>query len=93
MTNDIKLDDLTEREVKKRLQIYRAVFSTPDGLKLLRYLLCDFWFFRPFETDEQRALNEYGKQLVDDLKHAGLDLTAHVTLEKTKTEGDEDDDD
>jgi hypothetical protein len=73
-TNEHKID------AKKKLLVLRKVFSSPEGAVLLKMLLVDWNFFDLCETEQQKALNEYAKIFIEDLRAAGIDLTANIDI-------------
>jgi len=74
-TNNAKLDE------KGKHRLLRRVFLSADGRELLKILLYDWHFFDVCENGTQRAMNEYAKIFIDDLRIAGVDVTS--TLDTT----------
>jgi hypothetical protein len=74
-------EKLTEAQAR---QLFRRLFLSGDGLKVLRLLLNDWHFFDICETEEHRVLNEYAKFFLH--RHLGLAdlyLASDLVLDET----------
>jgi hypothetical protein len=70
-------------EAQARL-VFRRVFLNEDGLKILRILLNDWYFFDVCETERHRAMNDYAKYFLHQhLGLADLYLASDLMLDET----------
>lgn len=58
---------------------YQAVFSSQAGRKVLNDILLDLCYYDRAETDEERVLNNYAKQLLCNLNVYVEDNSEHIT--------------
>lgn len=71
-------DGIETKEKQKALQnIFRKVFSTPEGKLVLNVLLSDLRYYRPAENENDYVLCEYAKKLLRN--RIGLEDTAVMT--------------
>jgi hypothetical protein len=74
-------DKLTEAQAR---DLFRRVFLTEDGVKILRIMLNDWRFFDACETERHRAMNDYAKYFLH--RHLGLAdlyLASDLVLDET----------
>jgi len=58
----------------------QRIFTSQDGLKLLRYLLFDWCFFSICTTPEQQAMRNYAAKFLNELGNLyGLEISAEIT--------------
>lgn len=59
-----KRSEDAELEAREARAMYRRVFGTPEGTKVLTSMLIDLGLFRETTTPEQAALKNYATDLV-----------------------------
>lgn len=57
-------EETPEQQNKELVKMFRNVFSTPNGKIVLGVILEDLYYFKQCKNDEDRALNNYAKALI-----------------------------
>ena len=59
--------------------VMRRIFESPDGRRLLRYLLFDWNFFSICATPEQQALRNYAAKFLNELGNVfDIEISAEI---------------
>jgi hypothetical protein len=45
--------------------LYRSVFGTPNGIRVLTHLLTEMSFFTPYPNEKEQILSNYAKRILE----------------------------
>ena len=64
-------------------KLFRKIFTSSEGLEILRVLLSDWCFFDTCRNDQDRAMNEYAKYFLNErLGLAAINVYTELDLEQ-----------